>query len=256
MTNEQEAPPVLTTIQVQQLLGSIAAKDAASRNAGLNPGDTIYDQEIVPGASISRKQERGMITMNGMPLPDRVPIWFRLTGRQKNVSTTLLGKKLALLAADGGPLFVADPALVEAPKTEYIDETCQVCLRNSGNQVRKKFTHRWDYVGHMETFHQREWRIMEGESRLTPEAIFKALREMTPLERQALLGGSNGNDTGTTSPSEGSGTEGVRAAEQGGIAKCPDCGWAGKPVKSVAASLGAHQRLHCPKRAAAGVGAS
>ena len=256
MTEETEAPPAITTVEVQRLLGEIAAKDAAARNAGLKPGDTIYDQEIVPGASISRKKERGMITMNGMPLPDRVPIWYRLTGIQKNVSTTLLGKKLALLASDGGPLFVADPAQVTAPKVEYIDETCQVCLRNSGNQVRKRFIHRWDYVGHMETCHQREWRIMEGESRLTPEAIFKALREMTPLERQALLGGSDGNDTGTPSRGKEAEPAQVQQSEQSGTGSCPKCGKSvEKPGKSFKRSLATHQRFHCSARVLAGVGA-
>lgn len=238
MTEETVAPEDLNTTQVQQLLAEIAAKDAAARNIGANPGDTIYDQEIVPGATISRKQGRAMITLNGMPLPDRVPIWERLTGRRKNVSTTLLGKKLAIMAVDGKPQFVADQALVEAPETEFIDETCAVCLRNSGNQVRKKFIHKWDYVGHMETFHPREWRVMEGESRLTPDAIFKALREMTPEERQVILGGSNGSTT-TSEPQQG--TDKI---------PCPDCGKRVKPR-----GLTAHQQRYC-SAAAVGSGAN
>ena len=234
---EETAAENLTTPQVQQLLSEIAAKDAAARNIGANPGDTIYDQEIVPGATIKRVQGRGMITMNGMPLPDRVPIWERLTGRKKNVSTTLLGKKLAIMAVDGKPQFVANPALVEAPETEYIDETCAVCLRNSGNQIRKKFIHKWDYVGHMETVHPREWRVMEGESRLTPEAIFKALREMTPEERQVLLGGSNGTRTNAED-------------REGGRVPCPGCGKRVKPR-----GLAVHQRRYC-EAAAVGSGAN
>lgn len=250
----EAAAPEMTALEVQKVLAELAAKDARARNAGLPPGQALYEQEIAPGATIQREQRRGLITMDGQPLPDRVTIWERLTGYEKRISTTLLAKKLAIRDHEGGQRFVTEKP--DLPEPEFIKETCPVCRRNRG--LTKRFQHKWDYYGHMETFHQREWRIIQAEEQASRpaslDAILAAIRSMTPEERQALMGGTNGHDTGTPIGGEGAGAEGVRPDDEGRIATCPDCGWKSKPVKQPGASLATHKRFHCKSAAVVGAG--
>jgi len=223
-------------------LGSIAAKEELARKAV--PGQAIYDEELAPGARIKREQPQGLITMNGQPLPDRVTIYWRRTGQEKRVSTTLLAKRLSIIEPDGLPRFVTEKP--DLPPSDFV-AVCEVCLENKG--IEKKFERKFHYVNHMDTFHQLEWRVMEEERKealqggITAGALLDALKALTPEDRQELLGGSNGNATGTQDAGAGGGHQELRQDEQGGTGTvaCPDCGKSGiKPT-----GLGLHQRKWC-----------
>ena len=230
MAEIAEAPAELDAVGVQKILAGIAAKDAQVRAGDVPAGQALYDQDI-GGMKMRRTQPRGLINYDGKPLPDRVLIYNRYSGAEKRVSTTLLARKLAILLPpdeDGVRLtkFVAEKP--DLPPTEYIDETCEVCLRNG---VRKRFERKWDYVGHMEQKHQREWRVLEAErserEAISPEALVQAIANLDPAIKKKLFGQGEHH-----------------ATEE--AAHCDACGWEGKPTARPDASLAAHTRLHCP----------
>ncbi len=230
MVETAEAPAELDAVEVQKILAGIAAKDAQVRAADAPAGQALYDQDI-GGMKMRRTQPKGLINYDGKPLPDRVLIYNRYSGAEKRVSTTLMARKLAILLPpdeDGVRLtkFVSEKP--DLPPKEYIDETCEVCL---GNGVRKRFERKWDYVGHMEQKHQREWRVMEAErsdrEAISPAALVQAIANLSPEVKKQLFGQEKPDVT-------------EKAAH------CDTCGWDGKPTARPDASLAAHTRLHCP----------
>jgi len=240
----------LDAVQVQKLLAEIAAKDAASRGQA-RPAEVVYDQEIIPGATVTKGRRNSMISINGQPLPDRVLCWERLTGREKRFSTTLLGRKLGIMAADGRPRYVTEQSQVEAPPMTFIDETCEICLGNSGGVVRKRFTKKMDWRMHMEMFHPREYQAIKEDAQearaVSAEALLMAIKGMTPTERRTLMGGIDADTSRATGTGEASGRPDPREEQSGAgeVAECAACGWRSRPVRSPGASLRTHQRLHC-----------
>jgi hypothetical protein len=187
--------------------------------------------------------KKAMVRSGDVELPDRVKFYRSRNGWEAWLPTVQLLHHLKKRHSDGTPVFVkvrpgGDP--------EPIEQTCEVCERTAG--FRKKFFHEIDYVAHMENKHQREYRIMQelaNKKEVSGSDVAAALMRMTSEEREAvrlLLGGNNATAKAT---------EPAKAQ----AAKCPNCDWRGKPVSNVAASLRAHQRLHCPARVKAGVGA-
>jgi hypothetical protein len=215
-------------LDAQQVLANLATAESERRYDDVAHGQAIYEKEVTPGMNVQAKRGQPMVHMGGEALPDRVTIWNRRTGREKRISTTLLMRKLAIKDVDGQPKFVVRKP--DLPPPEFIKEACEVCIRRG---VRKRFEHKWDYVGHMETFHQREWRIIEEERKekemISASVLREALAGLSQTERQQLLGGN---------------TNGATEGDAGNTATCPACAWTKSGVKNVAASLRGH-RFHC-----------
>lgn len=116
----------------------------------------------------------------------RVKVYNRM-GEESWVPRKSLAYHLTKTDEQGNRAFFSQPP-EGAKVVTYIDQTCEVCLERG---VRKKFTARVNYVRHMRNLHPDEWEIMEEEQG-AKQTLREAFAAMTPAERKALLGGSDG----------------------------------------------------------------
>ena len=97
-------------------------------------------------------QQSTLVTNAGKPLPERVRVWRSLSGREAWLPTAQIRHHMKKVHANGKPVFVSSPP--EGVFAQPIDQSCDICqLRD----VRKVFYSMYDYEGHMESFHPREW---------------------------------------------------------------------------------------------------
>jgi len=209
--------------------------DAREKARQAEEGDLLYDADV-QGMRLRRRKQSSMVRSGDTPLPDRVPFYRSLNGNLAMLPTAQLAYHLSKKHPDGTAVFVRENP---HPPKEPTGPTCTVCMKMSGRS--KQFGDEYDYITHMENKHPREYRIeqekLKRSDAFTPANLASALMSMSAEERTAirtLLGGdTNGSQEDTA---------GLAAA------KCEACGWEGKPVENPAASLGIHQRLHCPSR--------
>ena len=183
-------------------------------------------------------KERSMVRSGSVTLPSRIRFYRSRGGGEAWLPTAQLTHHLAkrhpILEGDplsGTAVFVRE---YTGPVKTPIEKTCEVCKEKVG--VTKVFFHEFDYVGHMEHKHPREYRIMQDETKaVTGGDVAAALMAMSTQDRAAirmLLGGEDAKQETT------------------GKVKCEACG---KSVKS--RGLAIHQGRYCSARVVAGVGA-
>lgn len=216
-----------TSVQVAEAIADLT--EQAQKDAALQA-----DTQQMVGQSQTLKQ-KSMVHSGGVELPARVKFYRSYGGDEVWLPTVQLAHHLAKRHTDGTPVFVRERP---GPEPTPIDRTCPPCLDRG---VRKKFYHEYGYLSHMESKHPRYYRMMQMEEKsVSGGDVAAALMNMSEQERDAikvLLGGtSNGREQGEEK------------------AHCDACGWEGKPVKNVAASLGAHQRFRCSARAGVATG--
>ncbi len=178
-----------------------------------------------------------MVRKGDVELPERVRYYRSANGWEAWLPTAQLVHHLSKRHPDGTPVFVKERPVF--PQEEQYEESCPICLRNTMGRVHKIFGDEFGYVDHMETFHPREFRVIQARQerergkQVSATDIATALLQMGAKEREAfkaLLGEEKQNG----------------ATEQ---AHCEACGWTSRPVKNVGASLRTHLNIHCPERA-------
>ena len=156
-------------------------------------------------------RESNVVKREGKKMPERVPMYRRLTGKLVMLPTATIGQSATKRYPDGSRVFVRKQEdCLQQPSP--IDQTCDICLTN--RNVRKLFFNEYDYSAHMDSFHPREYAIQE---RRREEAERKEDRE---LMRRLVERGVE--------------------KEVADVIKCDECG---KEVKS-AFGLQAHKRSH------------
>ena|SRR3990167_351512 len=111
----------------------------------------------------------------------RVTVWDR-QGRTSRVPLTALTYHLTKTDRDGNRVFFDHPPEGVVPPTP-IDQTCDICVSKG---VRKTFYSEYDYVGHMDSFHPREFAIMREREAAASTSLIGSVARMSPEERGAL----------------------------------------------------------------------
>ncbi len=174
--------------------------------------------------------KKSMVRAGNVALPDRVKFYRSSNGWESWLPTAQLAYHLGKRHPDGTPVFVKENP--HGPLV-YVEDQCDVCKPQRRGEP-KRFTHRIDYVTHMENKHPREYRMLLEDQKTAkgPQEMAAALMSMAPNERaafKALLGGEeNGTENTIEATSE---------------ARCDACGWT-KQSGNVAASLRGH-RIRC-----------
>lgn len=117
----------------------------------------------------------GVKLQNTIEAP-RVTVWDKF-GRTSRVPLTALTYHLTKTDRQGNRVFFDKPPEGIVPPTP-IDAKCDICLLRG---VKKVFYSEFDYIGHMDTFHPREYAVMRERERE------KAQAEDRNLLRQVLL---------------------------------------------------------------------
>lgn len=169
------------------------------------------------------KSKSNLITNDGQPLPERVRVWRTQSGREAWLPTAMIRQMMAKKHSNGQPVFSRTPP--EGKQLQPIDQGCDICLQR---EIKKVFYSVYDYEGHMDTFHPREWqsKIREQErlERLEDREILRALASANAPKQaseavkarmakaRAAKGKKNGNDTRADAVAD-SGDSGVDAVQ-------------------------------------------
>lgn len=123
------------------------------------------------------KARTPLITKDGEELPERVRVWRTINGREAWLPTAMIRRHMRKRHQDGTPVFTSKPPQGKYP--EPIEQSCVICAVRS---INKKFFTMFDYEGHMEMFHPREWGSIQREEDR------KERQEERELMRQLVTG--------------------------------------------------------------------
>lgn len=156
MTNQYPGVEQLPTDVQEEVADAIEALDQKARAA--QPGEVVGETEI-GGMIVRRRRQSTMVHFAGQELPERTAVYDR-AGSVSYVPTAQLAYHLGKRDRNGQRVFFSKlPAGIKPKKP--IDETCAICLERG---VRKTFYSRYDWRGHMDSFHPRELTVMREEN--------------------------------------------------------------------------------------------
>lgn len=104
------------------------------------------------------KAKSNLITNNGQPMPERIRVWRTLSGREAFLPTVMIRQMMKKRHSNGKLVFSATPP--EGVFAVPIDQSCDICAIR---EIQKKFYSMYDYEGHMDAFHPREWTSKQRE---------------------------------------------------------------------------------------------
>src|SRR3990167_8550711 len=111
----------------------------------------------------------------------RVTVWDR-QGRTSRVPLTAVTYHLTKTDREGNRVFFSKPPEGVGERIP-IDKSCDVC---STRGVHKVFYSEFDYVGHMDSFHPREFAIMRENAAAERNSLIGSIARMSPEERAAM----------------------------------------------------------------------
>jgi hypothetical protein len=161
---------------VMEITEKIEEAQSATRWEAGKAGEIAYES-----GGVRIKKPRSMVNYGGKEIAPRVAVYDKL-GRQSMVPTAALAYHLNKTDHEGNRVFFSKPPEGIEPPTP-IDQTCDVCLPRG---VRKKFYSEFDYIGHMESFHPREFRILEERRKEGGASMMAAILGMSASERKAV----------------------------------------------------------------------
>lgn len=172
--------PDASTVFDPNVEAAVALADGEARNVKAEEGQLLYEQDI-GGMPMRRFKNRSMVHAGGKPLPERVAVYNALNPNDISyVPTAMLPRILSKTHPDGSRVFLPSRPKDFVP-IQYIDQTCDFCLKASNGQVRKRFED-WDtYERHQQDRHPAEWeareRRREREERTEERRLLRQLFE-------------------------------------------------------------------------------
>lgn len=163
--------------------------DGLEQNARAMPGDEIGD---IGGIKMRHRKNSSMVHRNGVELPERTKVYDAL-GRPSLVPTAQLQYHLSKRTIGGERAFYSRPPQ-GVPEQEFIEDTCEWCLKRTAGKVRKRFEDIDAMEAHFEAFHPREYanklrREERDNKAMDATTILRLISGLTPEQREALIGG-------------------------------------------------------------------
>lgn len=191
-------------------------------------------QEVVDQTRFRELPRKSLVHAGGVELPERVPVYDKM-GRQSMVPTAALAYHLAKTNRAGERVFFRNSPVEFVEKV--IDETCEICLPRG---IRKKFGSRFDWRGHMDSFHPRELAVIQEEKAdaRNENGVLGALLTMTPEMRdqvKRLLFGDTETETAG---------DPVIVKESGVYLSCDQCGYTTEGKTKHEFALALHMKAH------------
>ena len=155
-------------VGMMEYLSKVAAVSAEGVVPPMNRPPEAGEEQS--GASFQFEKKGSTVRLNGLELPDRIPVRTR-DGRWSPISPTMLFKRVngrrVFFAPDEYDRLVESGELIPPPAPRFIAEMCDICNRRRALEglPERRFESLAQYRAHMNGFHSDEYRDQREDQR-------------------------------------------------------------------------------------------